>query len=331
MKQLYPDIEPYDSGMLDVGDGNCIYWAVCGNPEGMPAVILHGGPGSGHSTRSARFFDPTAYRIILFDQRGCGRSTPHASDPNTDLSVNTTTHLLRDLERLRHHLDIDRWLVFGVSWGCTLGLAYAMQHRDRVAALTLAGVTTTRRSEIDWLYRGLAPLFPEQWDRFRLGAPAHARDGDLVAAYYDLMGNPDLAVRTRAAQDWHDWEAASISIHPHIKPSPKWADPRYRMARARIVTHYFHHNAWLEDGILLRQAHRLNGIPGVMVQGRLDLEAPPVTAWELSRIWRDGELVLVNNAGHSPAYPDISNAVIAATDRFARQPQKPGSCTIEMP
>lgn len=319
MKQIYPEIEPYDSGMLDVADGNSIYWATYGNPDGTPAVILHGGPGSGHSARSARFFDPAAYRIVLFDQRGCGRSTPHASDPSTDLSVNTTAHLLGDIECLRQYLRIDRWLVFGVSWGCTLGLAYAILNRDRITALVLAGVTTTRRSEINWLYRDLAPLFPEQWARFRRGAPEHERDDDLVAAYYHLLRSPDPAIRTRAARDWHEWEAASISIDPNVKPSPRWSDPSYRMARARIVTHYFHHNAWLEDGILLKQANTLNGIPGIMVQGRLDLEAPLVTAWELSQVWKDGELVVVNNAGHSPSDPGMSEAILATTDRFARQ------------
>ncbi|PSH67764.1 prolyl aminopeptidase [Phyllobacterium brassicacearum] len=314
MPQLYPHIEPYDSGMLDVGDGNSIYWATYGNPDGMPAVILHGGPGSGHSTRSLRFFNPATYRINAFDQRGCGQSTPHAGDPATDLSVNTTAHLLGDLECLRQYLGIDRWLVFGISWGCTLGLAYAIQNRDRTAGVILVGATTTRRSEIDWLYRGLAPLFPEQWARFRGGAPERERDGDLVAAYYRLLRNADPDIRVKAAQDWHDWEAASISIDP--KPSAKWADPSYRMARARIVTHYFHHNAWLEDGILLRQAHILNGIPGAMIQGRLDLEAPLVTAWELSKVWNDGELIIVNNAGHSPEDSGMSEAIVAATDRM---------------
>ncbi len=319
MLKLYPEIEPYDDGMLDVGDGNRLYWVASGNPDGVPAVILHGGPGSGHSVRSSRYFDPAAYRIIAFDQRGCGRSTPHASDPDTDLSVNTTAHLLHDLELLRQHLGVERWLVFGASWGCTLGLAYAVQNRRRVAALVVAGVTTTRRSEIDWLYRGLAPLFPEQWMHFRKGVPEDQRDGDLVSAYYHLLKNLDPAVRARAAQDWHDWEAASISIDPNTRPSAQWSDPSYRMARARIVTHYFHHDGWLEDGILLKQAHMLNGIPGVMVQGRLDLEAPLVTAWELSQVWKDGKLVIVDNAGHSPADPGMSEAIVAATNDLARK------------
>jgi proline iminopeptidase len=317
MDALYPEIAPYEHGMLDVGDGNVLYWERSGNPDGMPAVVLHGGPGSGSSARTRRFFDPGAYDIILFDQRGCGNSVPYAGDPLTDLSVNTTEHLLADLELLRAHLGVERWLVFGASWGATLGLAYAERHAERVSALVLAGVTMTRRSEIDWLYRGLAPLFPEQWGRFRAGAPEGERDGDLVAAYYHLLRSEDAEVRDKAARDWHEWEAASISIDPDAKPSVKWSDPRYRMARARIVTHYFHHNGWLEDGVLLREAGRLAGVPGVMIQGRLDLEAPLVTAWELSRAWPEGELVIIRNAGHSPADPGMSEAIVAATDRFA--------------
>lgn len=201
-----------------------------------------------------------------------------------------------------------------MSWGCTLGLAYAQRHAERIRALVFAGVTTTRRAEIDWLYRDIAPLFPEQWAKFRAGAESN---GDLVAAYYHLLNDADPAIRLKAARDWHDWEAASILINPEAKLSPKWSDDRYLLARARIITHYFHHNAWLDDGILVRQAHRLKGIAGVMVQGRFDLEAPLVTAWELSKIWPDGELVIVGNAGHSPGSPGMSNAIVTATDHFA--------------
>ena len=316
MTQIYPPIEPYDQGMLDVGDGNHIAWEVCGNPDGRPAVLLHGGPGSGRSTSARRFFDPDAYKIILFDQRGCGASTPHASEPGADLSVNTTAHLLRDMECLRDHLDVDRWLIFGHSWGCTLGLAYAQRHRERVHALVLVGVATCRASEIDWLSHGLATLFPEQWDRFCEGAGA-SRGDDLVALYCELLNDADPAVCAKAAKDWHDWEAATFSVDPDIIPPPAWSDPRFRLARARIVAHYFRHKAWLEEGEIMRDAHRLAGLPGVMVQGRLDLEAPLTTAWELSRVWPDGELVIIENAGHSHADAGVSDAIVAATDRFA--------------
>lgn len=320
MPGLHASIEPYDRGLLDVGGGNRIYWEVSGNPRGKPAVVLHGGPGSGSSSAVRRFFDPEAYRVVLFDQRGCGRSTPHASDERADLAANTTWHLLADIELLRRHLVIDRWLVFGGSWGSTLGLAYAERSPQRVSEIVLVGVTTTRRSEIDWLYRGVAPLFPEQWRRFRAGVPESARDGDLVEAYHRLLHDPDPAVRAGAARDWHDWEAALLSADPKARPPSQWSQPEYRMARARIVTHYFRHAAWLEEGALLRDAGALAGIPGVMVQGRLDLAAPLVTAWELDQAWAEGELVIVRGAGHSPADRGMSEAITAATDRFASRP-----------
>lgn len=319
MTALYPEIEPYDHGMLDVGDENLVYWEICGDPDGKPAVVLHGGPGSGCSTDVRRFFDPSAYRVVLFDQRGCGRSRPHASDPRTDLSVNTTEHSLADMELLRQHLRIDRWLVFGSSWGFTLGIAYAERNPQRVTAIVLVGVTTTRRSEIDWLYRGVAPLFPAQWTRFRAGVPIAERGGDLVEAYYKLLQDPDPVLRAKAAKDWFEWESALVSGDPDAKPEPRRLQPAFQMAYSRIVTHYFRHNAWLEDGVLLRNAGELAGIPGVMVQGRLDLKAPLVTAWELAQVWPAGELVIINGAGHSSGDPGMSEAVIAATNRFAER------------
>ena len=303
--------------MLAVGDGNLVYWETCGNPHGKPAVVLHGGPGSGCSSGVRRFFDPSAYRIVLFDQRGCGRSTPHASDPRTDLSVNTTEHLLADIERLRERLGIARWLLFGGSWGSTLALAYAERNPQQVSAMVLVGVTTTRRAEIDWLYRGVAPLFPAEYARFRAGVPPAERDGDLVEAYHRLLEDPDPRVRAKAAKDWCEWESALVSVHADAKPEPRRLQPDFQMAFARLVTHYFRHNAWLEDGILLRNAGALSGIPGVMVHGRLDFGGPLVTAWELAQAWPDGQLVVVSGAGHSSGDPGMSEAVIAATDRFS--------------
>jgi proline iminopeptidase len=314
MATLYPEIEPFDQGMLDVGDGNQLYWEVSGNPQGKPALILHGGS----SPSSRRFFDPAAYRVVVLDQRGCGNSTPNAAEPKTDLMVNTTAHLVRDIERLRQHLGIARWLICGGSWGTTLGLAYAEQNPSRVTEMVLFGVTTTRRSEIDWLYHGLQASLPEQWARFRDGVPADQRDGDLVEAYYHLPTDPDPAVRAKAALDWHEWEAASISADPNAKPPPKWSDPQYRLTRARIVTHYFHHYGWLEDEILLQNAHLLAGIPGVLVQGLMDLEAPPTTALELAERWPDAQLIIIDDAGHSAGDRGMTEAILAATDRFAR-------------
>ena len=304
--------------MLDVGDENHVYWEVCGNPNGKPAVVLHGGPGTGCNKGMRRLFNPEAYRIVLFDQRGSGRSVPHAGVYETDLSVNTTAHLLADMERLRAHLHIDRWLVWGGSWGTTLAFAYAQQYPQRVTALVLTGITNTRRCEIDWLYRGIAPLFPEQWARFRAGVPEAERDGDLVEAYSCLLQSPDGAARAKAARDWCDWEASMLSTDPKFRPGPRWFEPDFQMAFARLVTHYFRHGAWLEEGILLRNASALRGIPGVMVQGRLDLDAPLKTAWEMAQVWLDAELIIVPGAGHSSADPGMTEAVVAATDRFAR-------------
>lgn len=318
MDVLYPEIEPFEQGMLDVGDGNLLYWEVCGNRNGKPVVVLHGGPGSGCTTGMRRFFDPAAYRIVLFDQRNCGHSRPHASNPQTDLSANTTQHLLADMEKLREYLHIERWMLCGGSWGSTLALAYAEQFPGRVTAMVIPGVTTTRQSEIEWLYRDIAPLYPEQWEHFRAGVPESERDGDLVAAYYRLLHDTDPDVRAKAAQDWHDWEIGLMSLDPDAKPSGRWLDPDWRMARARICAHYFHHRAWLEEGILLREARRLADIPGVLIHGRLDLGSPLKTAWELAKAWPDSELVVVKNASHSTDDPGMGEAIIAATDRFTR-------------
>jgi proline iminopeptidase len=317
MTGLYPPIEPYDHGLLDVGDENRVYWEVCGNPDGKPAVVLHGGPGSGCSTGARRYFDPHAYQIVLFDQRGCGRSTPHASDLRTDLSVNTTAHLLGDMERLRQYLGMDQWLLCGSSWGSTLGLAYAQRHPQRVTEIVLVSVTTTRRAEIDWLYRGVAPLFPVEWARFRAGVPPAERDGDLVAAYHRLLQEPDPAIHMKAAKDWCAWESALVSVDPEANPEPRRLQPAFQLAFARIVTHYFHHNAWLEDGILLRHASSLAHIPGILIHGRLDLGSPLVTAWELAQAWPHSKLVIVSGAGHSSTDLGMSEALVAATDRFA--------------
>ncbi|WP_200863289.1 prolyl aminopeptidase [Rhizobium freirei] len=311
---LYPDITPFDEGLLDVGDGQRIFWMQSGNPAGMPVLVLHGGPGSGSSAGTRRYFDPQHYRIIQFDQRGCGNSLPHASEPGIDLSDNTTWHSVADIEQLRLLLGIDRWIVFGNSWGCTLALVYAETHPDRVLSLLLVGITMTRQSEIDWLYRGLGSFFPEQWTRFRASAAAEDRGGDLVGAYYRLLSNPEPAIHVKAARDWHEWEAASILVDPRATLSARWSDPRYLTARARIITHYFHHLAWLEENQILRGLHRLSGIPCTLIQGRLDLEAPIVTAWEFSQAWPDANLIVIPNAAHSPALSEMAASIVGAAD-----------------
>jgi proline iminopeptidase len=317
VSKLYPATRPYAHGMLEVGDGNQVYWETCGNPAGKPAVIVHGGPGSGCSPGQGRTFDPDRYRLVLFDQRGCGRSTPHASDPATSMRHNTTDHLVADMERLREHLGIDRWLLHGYSWGSTLSLAYAQRHPERVTEIVISAVTTTRRAEIDWLYRGVGRFFPEQWERFLAGAPGTPPDGDIVAAYARLAEDQDAAVREKATVDWCAWEDAVLS--GETSRAVYAARPAAaKLALVRICSRYFANGAWLEDGILLREAHRLAGIPGVLIHGRLDLGGPLDTAWQLARAWPDAELTVIEDAGHLSNEVSL-NHVLNALNRFARR------------
>jgi proline iminopeptidase len=319
MPAVYPHIEPYDHGMMDVGGGDLVYWETCGNPRGKPALMVHGGPGSGCVPGFRRLFDPEAYRVVLFDQRNCGRSTPHAGEPVIDLAHNTTQNLVSDIERLREHLGVERWLVLGGSWGATLALAYAEQHPDRVTEMVLAGVTTGRRSEFDWLFRGgLAAFFPEQWERLVNAIPEGERDGDIAEAYSRLLHGPDAGVRQRAAEAWCLWESATPNWPPAEGLAPRFQDPAFALCFARIVTHYVRHNAWLEDGVLLRNAGALAEIPGVLVNGRFDFQAPIGNAWALHRAWPRAELVIVDNAGHAADDAGITRELVRATDRFAR-------------
>jgi len=317
--EKYPPIEPYDQGMLDVGDGNLVHWEVCGNPAGKPALVVHGGPGSGCTSRARQYFDPDLYRVVLFDQRNCGRSTPHASDPAADMRHNTTAHLIADMELLRERLGIGKWLLYGGSWGSTLILAYAEQYPERVSQIVIPAVTTTRRSEIDWLYRGAGQIFPEAFERFRAGVPEAEDPADLVAAYARRTESPDPGVRAKATADWCAWEDAVLSMEAHTGPAPYSGRPgRDRLAFVRICAHYFSHAAWLEEGQLIRDAGRLAGIPGVLVHGRFDLGGPLGTAWELAGAWPDAELTVIEDAGHLGG-PATSRAVLAALDRFARR------------
>jgi proline iminopeptidase len=316
MVALYPRSEPHDQGMLDVGDGNLVYWEVRGNPSGKPALIVHGGPGSSLEGSAGRSFDPERFRIVLFDQRGCGRSRPHASDPTTDMSVNTTEHLLADMELLRAHLGIDSWLLFGGSWGSTLILAYAERNPQLVSEIVIQSVTTCRRSEIDWLYGGVGRFFPEEYERFRAGARSKLDEG-VLAAYARLMDDHDPNVRGKAAADWLAWEDAVVSQEPHGTPSV-YSDrpPAAAVAFVRICAHYYANYAWLEDDVLMRDADRLAGLPGVLIHGRLDMGAPLQTAWELGRAWPAAELVVIDDSGHTGS-ETMQAEVIRALDRFA--------------
>jgi proline iminopeptidase len=314
--QAYPVGELREQGMLDVGDGHAVYWETRGNLHGRAAVAVHGGPGSGCPPVWAELVDPDAYRIVLFDQRSCGRSTPHASEPEVDLSANTTRHLVADMERLREHLGIERWLLLGGSWGSTLALASAVEHPERVTAIVLFAVTTGRHEEFDWLFRGgLARFFPEQWERLRSFPPGDVRDADVPAAYHRLLFDPDPETRRRAAEEWCLWESATPAWPPREGLAERYRDPDYALAFSRLVTLYAANYAWLEDGELLRRAGALAEIPGVLVNGRFDFQSPISYAWRLKRAWPRAELVIVADAGHS-IDANVTAELVRATDRF---------------
>jgi proline iminopeptidase len=312
MRTLYPPIEPYEHGWLDVGDGHRIYWELCGNPTGKTAIFLHGGPGGGCSPVHRQLFDPKRYRILLFDQRGCGRSTPHAS-----IEANTTWHLVADMERLRTMLGVKRWLVFGGSWGSALALAYAETHPDRVSELVVRGIFTLRRTELLWYYQsGASWLFPEKWEAFLAPIPEEER-GDLIAAYHRRLTHRDRAVQIEAAKAWSRWEGETITLLPNEDYARQFTEETYALAFARIENHYFMNGGFFEEGQLLRDAYRLKPIPGVIIQGRYDAATPPLTAWDLHKVWPESRLVLVINAGHAFSEPGILHHLIETTDSFA--------------
>jgi proline iminopeptidase len=313
MRDRYRASEPYASGLLDVGDGHRVYWETCGSPHGIPALVLHGGPGTGCGPGLRRYFDPARYRIVLFDQRGSGRSLPFAGDPVADLTANTTGHLLADIERLREHLDVDRWLLFGGSWGCVLGLTYAQRHPGRVSGVVMMGLATGRRAETELLVRGLGQLFPEAWRRFREHVPEAEGDLDLVAAYARVLADPDPAVHQAAADEWCRWEDALV---PGGHGMLDEEEPAWRLAFARLVTHYWGHGSWLGPDQIFRDAHRLAGIPGYLVQGTLDLGNLIGTPWQLAAAWPDATLRLVD-AGHETRSGGMVDALVSATDAFA--------------
>ncbi len=317
MSRQFPPVEPFDSGMLDVGDGHRVYWECCGNPAGKPALFLHGGPGSGCSAGQRRFFDPNLYRVVLFDQRGCGRSLPSASEPDADLKTNTTAHLIADIESLRVVHGVDRWTILGLSWGTTLGLAYAQVHPERVTALVLGFVTTTSRREVQWITEDVGRIFPQEWERFAGAVPERLRHLRLVDAYATMLVDPDSAVRDHAAREWCLWEDAHVSLTPGHTPSPRYQDPAFRLRFARLVTHYWRHAAFLDEDQLIRDAARLNGIPGVLIHGRYDVSGPLTTAWQLSRRWTTSRLEILDDAGHGGGQKFVP-LVLDALNDFAR-------------
>jgi proline iminopeptidase len=309
---IHPLIEPYATGLLDVGDGNRIYWETSGNPDGKAALCVHGGPGGGGIRGARKAFDPRRFRIILFDQRNCGESRPSAADPAVDLSTNTTDHLIDDMERLREHLGVQKWLLYGGSWGATLILAYAQRFPERVSEIVLISTTLSTSAEYDWIYGGgLRVLFPDAWEEFARAAG----DDDILAGYSRLLANPDPAVRARAAADWCAWEDAIIA-HETLGRPGQYGSHDGVPAMVRIIVHYARHRAWLADGQLLRDVERLAGIPAVVVHGRRDLSCPLVYPWELVRAWPAAELVIVEDSGHTGS-PAMGEAVGAAVERFS--------------
>lgn len=314
---LYPPIEPYDTGELLVGDGNRVFYEQSGNPDGKPVVFLHGGPGGGTSPWHRRFFDPERYRIILMDQRGCGRSTPHASAPDADLRHNTTWHLVADIDLLRRNLGIDRWQVFGGSWGSALALAYAQTHPEAVTEIVLRGIFTLRRHELEWFYEGGAgAVFPDLWADFIAPIPVLERSR-MIEAYHRRLFDPDPAVHRPAGLAWTRWEASTLTLRPDPELVAAMTDPDTAVAFARIENHYFVHEGWFREGQLIENARILRGIPAVIVQGRYDVCTPMMTAWDLHRAWPEADFVVVSDAGHAASEPGIATALRAATDRFA--------------
>ena len=311
-RTFYPDLPPYRRGRLKVSDLHEIYFEECGNPHGKPAVVLHGGPGGGISPFLRQLHDPQDYRIVVFDQRGCGQSTPHA-----ELRDNTTWHLVADMERLREHLGIDRWQVVGGSWGSTLALAYAETHPHRVTELVVRGIFTVRKSEIDWFYqKGADALFPDMWEAYVAPIPESERH-DLVGAYHRRLTGSDLAQQLACARAWSQWEGSTLSLLSDPKRVEEFGGDRFAIAFARIECHYFHNRGFFErDGQLLDNAHRLRGIPGVIIQGRYDVVTPMQTAWDLHRAWPEAGFIVIPDAGHTATEPGIRDALIAATDRF---------------
>jgi proline iminopeptidase len=310
-RTLYPEIEPFNTGHLAVGDGHQVYYEESGNPKGKPVVFVHGGPGFGTEGKQRRFFDPKAYRIVLFDQRGCGKSTPFAS-----LDHNTTWDLVSDMEKLRTHLGIERWQVFGGSWGSTLGLAYAETHPSRVTELVLRGIFLIRQQEIDWFYqRGASAIYPDAWEGYIKAIPA-AEHGDLVRAYYTRLTSPDAGVRAAAARAWSVWEGSTSNLFPSAALIAKTGEEDFALAFARIECHYFVHKAWLEGKELLANVDKIRTIPGVIVQGRYDVVCPMESAWALHRAWPEAQLHVVQDAGHSAFEPGNLHHLIEATDRF---------------
>jgi proline iminopeptidase len=313
-RTLYPEIQPYQTGMLDVGDGHSLYWELSGNSNGKPVVFLHGGPGGGSSPDHRRQFNPDKYKILVFDQRGCGKSTPYAS-----LEHNTTWDLVEDIEKLRVEVaKVDKWQVFGGSWGSTLALTYAEEHAERVTELVLRGIFLFDQFEIDWMYKegGASQVYPDKFEEF-VGLIPEGERGDLVEAYRKRLTSGDKEEQLCAAKAWSKWEGDIVTLLPSPETIEHFTSPEVALAVSRIENHYMANHGWLEEGQLLEGARKLKGIPGVIVQGRHDTCTPPVAAWRLKQAWPEVELNLIPDAGHLFSEPGNLDALVRATDKFA--------------
>jgi proline iminopeptidase len=313
-RTLYPPIEPYESGHLDVGDGHSLYWELCGNPDGKPVVFLHGGPGGASSPDHRRQFNPEKYKILVFDQRGCGKSTPFAS-----LENNTTWDLVEDIEKLRTQVaKVDKWMVFGGSWGSTLSLAYAQTYPERATELVLRGIFLFDQYELDWLYKkgGASQLYPDKWEDFVAQIPEEER-GDMLTAYRKRLTSDDMDVQVAAAKAFAAWEGNVVTLLPSADVMEEFTDPKKAVAIARIENHYMIHKGWLDEGQLLRDAAKLKGIPCVICQGRHDCCTPVAAAWALHKQWPEAELEIIPDSGHLFSEPGMIDALVRATDRFA--------------
>lgn len=310
---LFPPIDPFETGMLNVSDVHSIYYEVSGAPNGQPVIVCHGGPGGGSTPSMRRYFDPSRYKIILFDQRGCGRSTPHAS-----LDDNTTWRLVEDMEMIRRHLEVDAWQVFGGSWGSTLALAYAQTHPDRTLALVLRGIFTLRRQELLWFYQqGASWIYPDAWEAFIAPIPPAERD-DMMAAYYRRLTSDDRAVQFEAAKAWSVWEGGTVSLYPSPERMTSFSNDSFAIAFARIECHYFVNGGFFDrDDQIIANMEKVRRIPGVIVQGRYDVVTPMKTAWELHQAWPEADFMLVDDAGHAASEPGIIDALVRATNKFA--------------
>ncbi|MED7788841.1 prolyl aminopeptidase [Francisella sp. 19X1-34] len=309
---LYPDIEPYNEEFLKVSDIHTIYFEECGNSNGKPVVFIHGGPGGGISPGARQYFNPEKYRIILVDQRGCGKSTPFA-----ELRENTTSDLINDFEKIRKKLGIDKWMIFGGSWGSTLGLAYAQAHPEVVTELVLRGIFLGRRKEISWLYQhGASEIFPDMWEHYIAPIPEEGR-GDFISAYHTLLTGDNEELKKKAAIAWSVWEGSTSKLYVDQESVERFSDEDFSLAFARIENHFFKNQLFLEEAQLLKNAHKIRNIPGIIVQGRYDVVCPTASAWDLHKAWPEAKLEIIPDAGHSATEPGIIDALVKATDEFA--------------